>query len=33
VATLRSVSDHPDDPDVSPADPAENGTDYMADEL
>jgi hypothetical protein len=32
VATLRSVSDHPDDADVSSSEPAGTGTDYMADE-
>jgi hypothetical protein len=32
VVTLRSVSDQPDDSDVSSAEPAETSTDYMADE-
>ena len=32
VATLRSVSDHPDEPDVSSSEPAGTGIDYMADE-
>jgi hypothetical protein len=32
VVTLRSVSDQPDDSDVSSAEPTDTSTDYMADE-